>query len=153
VHEPEQHAQAAALLSSGTMPALLYCADRLSVNPALLCCLHAKRTYRSPKTVYLPVPSRASSSDTDHRSMAVPSTTNTGSESIVQQLGEVWWLFDAEQPYLVEVFRDGMIPSSRLPHVNRAALRGRDVARVLGSSKLEIKVVSRKAHHLLFTPW
>jgi hypothetical protein len=150
-HEPELHAQAAAVLKSGTMPALLYSADSLLVNPALLCCLHAKRTYRSPATVYLPVRSRASTFEGDHLSVAVPSTTNT--DDVVQQLGEVWWLFDAEQPYLVEVFTDGKIPSSRLPHLDRAAFRGKHAARVLGSTRLETKTVSKKAHHVLFTPW
>jgi hypothetical protein len=138
-HEPRLHSRAESLLSTGTMPPLMFCASSVSVNPALLCCMHACHTYSSKTHAYLPC----------------PENTDAGVELVAQDIaiGEVWWLLDAEQPYLAEVFMDGDVPNNRLPHVNRCARKGMHVARLLGDARNRTKEVSKKARMCLFTPW
>ena len=159
-HEPDQHAHAATLLSAGTMPSLLYSANIKSVNPALLCCMHASRT-ALVKHVYLSAPRLDSSLSVcsvpptacSNPVLQDPRTALTCVETCMQELGEVWWLFDAEQPYLAEVFKNGTVPGSRLPHVDRSVAKGNHLARVLGCSRQRMKMVRRNASMCLFTPW
>jgi hypothetical protein len=151
-HEPQQHARAATLLSSGTMPDLLYSANSNCINPAILCCMHACRKASSNKNVYLPAPHR----DASHPVCSMPppaSITATSVEISMQEIGEVWWLFDADQPYLAEVFKSGEVSGSRFPHMDRSMVKGNHVARVLGCTRQHMKVVSRKATMCSYTPW
>jgi hypothetical protein len=143
-HEAQQHARAATLLSSGEMPDLLYSADSSCVNPAVLCIMHACEIAKRNKLVYLPVP---------HRDVVCQGNP-AGTDSSWQEVGEVWWLFDADQPYLAEVFKNGRVPSSRLPHMDRSScLKGNHIARVLGCTRPRLKVVSSKQTFCLYTPW
>jgi hypothetical protein len=151
-HEAQQHARAATLLSSGEMPDLLYSADSNCINPAILCCMHACRKASYKKHVYLPAPHR----DISHPVCSMPapaSITATCVEISMQEIGEVWWLFDAEQPYLAEVFKNGQVPESRLPHMDRSMMKGNHVARVLGSTRHHIKMLRPNASMFLYTPW
>jgi hypothetical protein len=138
-HEPEQHQKAEALLSTGTMPNLLYSTESNGTSPAILCFMHACRTLK--RQIYLPE---------FRRDTAPP---GPGVEVDMQDLGEVWWLFDADRPYLAEVFVNGQVPRCRLPHLDRTVVQGRHVARVLGRSKHHIKVLREKATTFLYTPW
>jgi hypothetical protein len=138
-HEPEQHQKAEELLSTGTLPNLLYCTESHGTNLTVLCCMHACCTVK--KQVYLPEPRRD----------AAP--TGTGVEAVEQDLGEDRWLFDADQPYLAEVFMNGQVPGSRLPHLDRSIMKGRHVARVLGRSRHHIKVLRENSTMFLYTPW
>lgn len=140
-HEPQLHAHAASLLSSGTMPSLLYSSVSAGVNPALLCCMHATSTHvatSGEERALLPlaVPVQASLPPLDPR-----------------DIGEVWWLFDEEQPYLAEVFAAVHVPDSRLPHLDRAKTTSGLVARVLGRTQQHVKLVRNHVRRCMFTPW
>jgi hypothetical protein len=153
-HEPEQHAQAEALLASGAFPNILYRADVTSptVNPAILCCLHASIKGRSNNLAFLPTPCRDIS--LVHAVTSQPGNVGASDTCVhthVQDIGELVWLSDAPSPYLAEVFWEGNIPSSRLPHVDRDEVKGKHVARVLGSTPLEVKVLGRKVTTILYT--
>jgi hypothetical protein len=126
-HEPKRHTEAATLLSNGVWPDLLY--ESTCVNAAVLCMMHALRSHSLQADPFLP---------------AITTHSPTGVEINTQDIGEVWWLFDAEWPYLAEVFKSGEVPSSRLPHMDRRQLAGKDVARILGPTKPNIKVLRSK---------
>jgi hypothetical protein len=67
-------------------------------------------------------------------------------------VGEVWWLFDQGRPYLAEVFKEGEVPASRLPHLDRSSVKGRHVARLLDRHST-VKLLPRSARLCLFTAW
>jgi hypothetical protein len=144
LQEQQQHADTAAMLLTGTMPNLLFSA---SVNPALLCIMHAYHTHSAKVRGYLPCPcvlpqSNPCTSPTENSDVACL--------SYARAIGEVWWLFDAERPYLAEVFKKGDVPNNRLPHLDRSTLKGQHIARMLGRNRtLE---VDSKASMCLFTP-
>jgi hypothetical protein len=153
-HEKQQHDEATALLSTGKFPAVLYSAvNHNPVQPAILCIMHACEIAKRNKLVYLPVPQR---DVVCHVSSSPPLARDNpaGTDSNWQEkVGEVWWLFDAEQPYLAEVFKNGQVPDSRLPHLDRSIVKGRDVAHILGRSRQHIKTLRPNATRILYTPW
>lgn len=138
VHEKQVHDEAVRLLSTGTFPNVLYTACK-RVNMAIMCLMHASVMSRERKLQYLPAPRQ------------VPQDIQLSGDA--PQIGEVWWLFDADQPYLAEVFCDGAVPDNRLPHLDRSALKGAHVARVLGSSRQHVKVLRKGASMCLYTAW
>jgi hypothetical protein len=140
VHEPHTYEAAAALLRTGT-PSSLLMRDDHTVNPAILCLVHASDL----SCQYLPVtpcvPTRVCSPPGAQ-------CCDAGAEAV----GEVWWLFDQGRPYLAEVFNKGEVPASRLPHLDRSSIKGRHVARLLGRQQT-IKLLPHSARMCLFTPW
>jgi hypothetical protein len=140
VHDHKRYTQAAECLSSGKMPDVLYCGSH-NVNPAIVCLLHATKENTSSKIIYLPAPASNSTPFEAHEPTAV------------SDVGEVWWLFDADQPYLAELFEDGKVPASRLPHLDRTRVAGKHVARVLGGERTQIKLIEKKAAMVVYTPW
>ncbi len=134
----QHHAEAENLLTSGGWPDILYKDASSSFTAALFCFMHALRTPAYVADEYLP---------------AVTSRTLTGAHAEINthDIGEVWWLFDAEQPYLAEVFKGGNVPGSRFPHMDKSRIKGNAVARILGSAKRHMKVVSRSAKKRLYS--
>jgi hypothetical protein len=157
-HVPAKHKQTLNFLSSGTMPDLLYHANMPHVNPAILYCMHANRTVATTNILYLPHP-EGSGVVTPHAlpapnpicSEAAASNTPSNVEATRPDIGIVWWLFDADKPYLAEVFENGNVPNSRLPHLDRSMAKGNHLARILGCTRQQVKVVSRKATMCLYT--
>lgn len=138
-HAPHLHSEAAAILSSGTFPHVLFNSD---ANPAILSCMHASLSAKNQGNVYL------SAAETDSSARKCLQT-----EINPQDIGQVWWLFDAPQPYLAEVFVGEDLPDSRLPHLERPAVKGCHVARMLGRTNQHVNVLRKKPAMCLFTPW
>jgi hypothetical protein len=146
-HEKKQHDAAEALILAKPFPDLLFCAgpDR-SLNPAILCCMHASIIARSPKSIYLPAPDEV-------RNVSMGAQTQESEVSSTMETGEVWWLFDGPLPYLAEVFPNGEVPESRLPHLERRGVDGNPVARRLGGHRQYIKVMRNEPSMCLYSKW
>jgi hypothetical protein len=147
---PEVHAAAANLLSTGAMPALLF-SETCTVNPAILCCMHASSRYTPEGVKYLPTPVY----DAVH-TVARSSPANLSDPGRrAPEIGQVWWLSEEDQPYLAEVFVDGKVPGSRLPHLDRKLLSQEDkhVARSIGVAVEHTKLIDKTAPMCLYCPW
>jgi hypothetical protein len=143
-HERKQHTATAILLGSGMMPDLLYSASSRNINPAMLCLMHACGMARTSNQALLPaLPEPVASTPP-------PTLCTHSGDTSTHELGEMWWLFDAD-PYLAEVFKNGIVPGSRLPHMDRTAVNGDHVARILGCDRPRTKLVQKKAAMCLYT--
>ena len=103
--EPQSYRDTEALLQTGAMPQLVFSSDIGAVNPALLYCMHASHSACREHRVFLPSPNCDLQTLPDHELRDMTLTP-----SCAQEVGEVWWLFDAEGPYLAEVFQHGQVP-------------------------------------------
>ena len=86
------------------------------------------------------------------RKAALPGCTNTVSKSTgcAHEVGQVFWLFDAPEPYPVEVFWNSDLPQSRLPHLHKSGFRGKHIGRILGQGHRFIKMI---ADNTVMTPF
>lgn len=85
---------------------------------------------------------------TDDRSFYLPTCAGrnvpTGCDD--SQVGEVFWLFDQQWPYPVELFWEGVVPAARLPHFHRTSIKkNHHIARRLGQRQNCIKQVPASA--------
>jgi hypothetical protein len=138
-HEPAVHDAAVQLLQSGeSLPDLLFRSNSPAVNPAILCMMHACTTALCKGSQQVKVTQSAGKS-------SAAAVTNR------PHVGEVWWLFDQGRPYLAEVFENGAVPDSRLPHLQRSTIKGRHVARPLGEQRPAIKLIAHRAKMCMYT--
>lgn len=151
--EPHRYSAAVAAIEQRTSLPQLF-SLQLPLNPVLLYLLHHLTSSMRPchHTLETPVqasPELLSSRSGDDARASCPA----GGDHKKVAVGEVWWLFDVRQPYLAEVFKDGNIPCTRLPYLDRSSVRGMHVARLLGKTTSKVKILPKSARFCLYTPW
>jgi hypothetical protein len=139
-HERPLYDAAAKIVQSGVLPDALFQSQSHTVNPALLFMMHACTSglgRGSQDEIVPPVLVANIPADSTNRA----------------DVGEVWWLYSGGRPYLAEVWVDGEVPESRLPHLDRGTIKGRLVSRPLGQRAPPIKLSPQSIAKCIYSEW